>query len=111
MKFEIIEESNVCVVQIGESLDRFMTTDLKAKVNEIIENGSKKFLFDLSKTNFVDSLGLGLMLSIAKSLKKEKGEFKICSVTTNIKNLFELTKLNQYFEIFEDREAGLESFK
>lgn len=111
MKFEIIDESNVCVIKTGESFDRFMTSDLKSQVNDLIEKGTNKILFDLEKTNFVDSLGLGLMLAISKSLKKENGQLKISSVTTNIKNLFELTKLNQYFEIFDNKEEALKSFK
>jgi anti-sigma B factor antagonist len=76
----------------------------------MIDKGIVKFLFNLEKTNFVDSLGLGLMLSIAKSLKKINGQFKICAVTSNIKNLFELTKLNQYFDIYDNKEEAIANF-
>lgn len=111
MSFEILEKDNIVILKIGGSFDRHITVNLKNKIDEFIQNNRINFLFNLESADFIDSAGLGIMVSVSKILKKKGGIVKICSITTNVKNLFELTRLNQYFEIFPTEKEALESFK
>jgi len=72
----------------------------RKKLIYLLDNGEKKFNIDFSKCNFIDSTGLGVLISIHKRCIRLNGSFKLYSINNpNVIKVFKLTRLEKVFEI------------
>lgn len=95
------------VVQIIEPkgiLDGTKTVDFQHQIDHSIESGVHTILVDFSNVTFMDSSGLGALVKALKTLKAADVGFFICSINEQIKILFELTSMDQYFSILSNRD-------
>ena len=110
MSFGIHKEGEVCVVSVEGQLIVGNRQELKQKVLDEIERGERKFLVDFSQTGYIDSSGLGVLVSLSKKIREHGGELRLTNLNEDLKTLFELTKLDTLFQIAESRERALDSF-
>lgn len=75
------------------------TKEVQARLASLIEQGEKALLIDLSQLDYIDSAGLGMLISVQKLVVKKGGSFKIRGVKGLVKELFELTHLTKVFEL------------
>lgn len=73
--------------------------NLRVEINKLIEHGQKNFTFDFSKCDFIDSTGLGALVSIYKKCAEKGGSVKLKSLKPEVEKLFKLTRLDRVFEI------------
>lgn len=85
-------------------------TALHEKLHDLIEMGKNKVVIDLSKVEWMNSTGLGILISGVTTLRNGSGELKLVKVNSKIKSLLEITKLNSVFEIFDSVENAVDSF-
>ncbi len=104
-----IDDIEVAHLQ-GEALDASNAKEFKAKAASLIVPGAKVVL-DLSGLRFVDSSGLGALLSCLRQLNACGGSLKLCSMQKPVRALFELVRMHRVFEIFNTREEALQSYK
>ena len=104
------EGSDVLVVDVSGDLDARCAGDLKLTLNEKIEAGKVWVLVNLSEVPYMDSAGLGVLVSGLKNTNRQNGDLRLWGLQPDVRNIFELTRLNKVFQIFEDEKAGLESF-
>ena len=71
----------------------------RTKINKLIEEGNKNFIFNFSKCDFIDSTGLGAIVSIYKKCVEKGGSIKLKSLKPEVEKLFKLTRLDKVFEI------------
>lgn len=90
-------------------LDANNADDFKKDVAPVVE-GHRRVVMDLSPVGFMDSAGLGAMLSAFKAVRAEGGQFKIFGLSKEVKALFELVRMHRLFEIYDDKESALGSF-
>lgn len=104
-------KNDVLVVAPKEKrLDAKVAAEFKEKLLDMIKNHSAtQFLIDLDNVDFVDSSGLGVMVSLLKAIGKN-GELKIVNPKSQVKSMFELTRLNLVFNVFDDKEKAINSF-
>jgi len=110
---KILQEKvdRVTVITIsGEVLDASIVGDFKTEIAPILKQESNVIL-DLNQIQFVDSSGIGAILSCLRILNAEGGELRICSLTKPVQALFELVRMHKIFAIFSSRELALESFR
>jgi anti-sigma B factor antagonist len=67
-------------------------------------------VLDLGKVQFVDSSGLGAILSASRQLLETGGDLKICSLTPPVRVLFELVRMHRVFDVLNDREEAVGAF-
>lgn len=72
----------------------------RVKVNQLIEDGNKKFIFNFSECEFIDSTGLGALVSIYKKCVEKNGSVSLKSLNPSVEKLFKLTRLDKVFEIY-----------
>jgi len=87
----------------GASVFRDMIRDLAAK-------GNKKILVNLADVSYIDSSGIGEMVSSFTTVTNHGGQLKLLSLTKRVKDLLQITKLYTVFEVFEDEAAAVRSF-
>ena len=110
MGFAIKKQGDVCVVDVDGQLIVGNRQELKQKVLDELERGERKFLVDFTRTGYIDSSGLGVLVSLTKKIRETGGELRLASLNDDLKTLFELTKLDTLFQISDTRERALESF-
>jgi anti-sigma B factor antagonist len=109
---KLIQEkfNEVTVVTLkGDVLDASVVGDFKNEMTPILKS-EYHVVFEMSNIQFVDSSGIGAILSCLRTLNAEGGDLKICSLTRPVMALFELVRMHKIFDIFENKELAIESF-
>jgi len=70
-----------------------------------------RVIIDLTPVEFMDSSGLGAMLSVLKRVDAGNGELKLCGMSRKVRALFELVRMHRIFEIYNDRQEAVKSFE
>jgi anti-sigma B factor antagonist len=110
MSFAIAKNGEVITVEVDGQLIVGNRQELKSKVLDEMEKGSRKFLIDFSRTGYIDSSGLGVLVSLSKKIREQGGELRLADLNEDLRTLFELTKLDTLFQISETRDKALEDF-
>ncbi len=93
-------------IQGGPDADAFQST-----MRELVLEGRRNVLLDMQGVNWINSTGLGILISGHTSLKRSGGTMKIVHLTERVESLFAVTKLNLVFEVFKDEIEALRSFR
>lgn len=84
--------------------------DLKSKVMESMDAGETKFVVDFAATGYIDSSGLGVLVSLAKKIRESGGDLVLAGLNEDLRTLFELTKLDTLFAIQPSTEEAISGF-
>ena len=93
-------------ITIGEG-----SVALRSAVRRLIEEGKKKILLNLSNVGYVDSSGIGELVSSFTTVNREGGQLKLLNLTQKIRDLLAITKLLTVFDTYDDEASALNSFK
>ncbi len=110
MGFSVVKQNGVTIVDVEGQLIVGNRQELKQKVLDELDGGERRFLIDFSKTGYIDSSGLGVLVSLSKKIREQGGELRLSSLNEDLRTLFELTKLDTLFRIADTRQEGLEGF-
>jgi anti-anti-sigma factor len=103
---------SVIVLELdGNILGGPESVEINKNLIKFIEEGSKRFIIDLSNVNVMNSSGLGTLIASLTVIKKNGGELKIAGANSKIQNLFTVTKLNTIFELSESSQIALQLFQ
>jgi anti-sigma B factor antagonist len=100
----------IVVVLPGESLDASNAKEFKQGMSPLLR-AQAKVVFDLEQVQFVDSSGLGALLSCLRQLTTAGGELKLCGMSTPVRNLFELVRMDRIFAIFSTQAEAINAFQ
>ncbi len=84
--------------------------ELKQIVQDAMEQGVKRFVIDFTPTAYIDSSGLGALVSMSKRVRQAGGDLRLAGLNEDLRSLFELTKLDTLFAIFETPAEALAGF-
>ena len=101
MDFKVVAKDDVTLIEIGGQLIVGNRQLLKEQVLDQLERGDRKFIVDFSKTDYIDSSGLGVLVTLSKKIREQGGQLSLVSLSEDLRTLFELTKLDTLF-IFSD---------
>jgi anti-sigma B factor antagonist len=83
---------------------------LRELVSELLSKGHTKILFNLGDVNYIDSSGLGHLVSAFTSVRKQQGELKLLDLTNKVHDLMQITRLYTVFDILDDEAVAVKSF-
>lgn len=104
------EASGVTVVTVEGQLIVANRQDLKQVIQDALDNGARKFVLDFGPTAYIDSSGLGALVSINRKVREQGGELRLAGLNEDLRSLFELTKLDTLFVIADSATQALERF-
>jgi anti-sigma B factor antagonist len=93
-------------ITIGEG-----SVALRTAVRRLLEEGKKRILLNLAGVSYIDSSGIGELVSSYTASNKEAGQLKLLNLTQKIKDLLTITKLLTVFDVYESEAEALNSFK
>jgi anti-sigma B factor antagonist len=112
MKTKLIEKYNAVIIEIkGNVMGGDDTKEFNELLHKLIDEGKKNVVLDLSEVKFMNSSGLGMLISGLTTMKRENGSLKLASVTEKIESLLIITKLITIFESFENVDEAVKSFE
>lgn len=104
------DPSGVTVLQVEGQLIVGNRQELKDLVSAALDHGDRRILIDFSRTGYIDSSGLGALVSISKRIREAGGDLRLSGLNEDLRSLFELTKLDTLFAIAETPQQALTSF-
>jgi len=111
MKLTQQERDGVVVLEPkGKILGGPDATLLKDQLQALIDAGKTKVVIDLAEVDYMNSTGLGILISTLTTLRKANGELKLANVTEKIKSLLVITKLVTVFDDFESVDGAVAAF-
>jgi len=87
------------------------SVQLRDAVRGLISKGTKGILLNLSDVNYIDSSGLGELVSAFTTAKNQGADVKLLGLTKKVKDVLQLTKLYTVFDIYDDEASAIASFK
>ncbi|WP_375501095.1 STAS domain-containing protein [uncultured Nostoc sp.] len=95
---------SVTVLELSGILDGIRGNELRREISEILANGADILLIDMKEVKFIDSSGLGALVSAMQMVRNANGKLFVCSINDQVRMLFELTKMDRIFQSFADQE-------
>lgn len=112
MKFTLKVVGDVCVLKLdGKFMAGGDSFFLREKIKNVLSMGIEKLLIDMDGVPYIDSTGVGFLVSSHTSLKSQGGQLKLLKVKPKILEVFKVMSLLSIFELFEDEEAAMKSFE
>ena len=110
VNFQIKDEevdSETHVIELGGEVDLYTAPEFKERLVQLIEDGKKRIVVDLSEATFIDSTTLGVLVGGVKRLRPEGGSLTLVCSDENITKIFEITGLDRVFAIHATRDEAL----
>ena len=95
------------VISLSGEVDLYTAPEFKQQLLEVIEQGGRDVIVDLSNTTFIDSTTLGVLVGGVKRLRTNEGQLSLVCSDRNITKIFEITGLDRVFAIHPTLEAAL----
>jgi anti-sigma B factor antagonist len=80
-------------------------------INDLMGKGKKKILLNLGKVDYIDSSGIGVLVSGFSTVRSQGGELKLVNLSKRIRDLLHITKLYSLFDVKDDEAAAVASFR
>jgi anti-sigma B factor antagonist len=93
-------------ITIGEG-----TIILRERIQKMLNAGGKRFLLSLADVDYIDSSGLGELVSSFTRVRNQEGELKLLELTRRVRDLMQITKLLTVFDVYDDEAAAIKSFR
>ena len=111
MKIEVTKENDIAIVAVEGEIDVETSPQLRERFDELLAQGEHNFVIDLTGVDFIDSSGLAAFVRLFKRVRIGEGDVKLCGLRPEILKIFELTRLNRVFDIFDTRAEAVESYR
>ena len=96
----VTREDNKAVVRpAGDNIVAASIPELRSKMREIVDEGIRELVIDLTDVHMVDSSGIGLLISAYNSLRKTGGRLAITHASSEILELFQTMRMHQHFSV------------
>ena len=92
-------------ITLGEEV-----TSLRDQILKLAASGRNKIVLNLADVSYVDSSGMGELVSVYSSVRNQGGMLKLLNLTKRVQDLLRMTKLSTLFEVFEDEAVAVRSF-
>ncbi len=103
-------KNDLTVCYIDGEVDINSSPDIKKAFDKLISKKPPKIVINLSKVTYVDSSGLATLVEILKNMRSYGGRMRLVNLSSKIKSLFEITKLEKLFEIMASEEEAISTF-
>jgi anti-sigma B factor antagonist len=110
MNIEVKLQDGIQVVYCGGSLDADTVAGFKKITYDLVSGGSTRLVIDCTNLNFIDSMGLGVLISLLRRVRQRNGDVKVSALTDEVKTIFEITRLHRLFDVCSDADTAIRKF-
>ena len=111
MEIPVQKIDSVSIARIPvDELDASNAGEFKRDIGPVLQ-ANTKLVLDLEQLRFVDSSGLGAMLSCLRQLSGKGGDLNLCGMSSQVRALFEIVRMHRIFDIYGSREEAVKAFQ
>ena len=99
-------EDQIAVLNISGEVDMFSSPQARAAIMEMVKKRVPKIIVELSEVSYMDSSGVATLIEGLQLCHKYNGNLVVANLRDNVREVFELTRLDKIFQIFPDVEAA-----
>jgi anti-sigma B factor antagonist len=107
LQFDTEVKGQWALLSVSGEVDLYTAPQLRERIVELIDEGNHRILVSLEKVGFMDSTGLGVLVSGLKRVKEHEGEFALVSTPPQILRLLKITGLDQVFPLYATVEEAV----
>lgn len=112
MDLSVNKKGMITIVKpLGKNLDATVSTEFKGRIVDLIVQDNKLFLLDLSNVEFLDSSGLGALISTLKNITLQNGKIVLLGLQKPVVSLFNITRMTNVFKIVDHENDGITLLK
>jgi len=105
------EKGNVVVLDISGDIDIYNAAEIMSTINKFCESKTYNIIINLKEVEYIDSSGLGVLITGLMRLREYKMGMKIINVYDSVKKVFELTNLTSFFDIYDSELEAIRAFE
>jgi len=95
------------VVPLKGEIDLHVSPTVTATLNEVIDKKPERLVVDLSEVSYIDSAGLAALIQSMQKVEGYGGKFMLSGLQETVRSIFEISRLDQVFQIFPDADSAL----
>ncbi|UOD35768.1 STAS domain-containing protein [Deferribacteraceae bacterium V6Fe1] len=107
---KLLDDKKIFVVETPERIDAANSPELKDMISDTVSKGIFKIVIDMSKTNFIDSSGLGALVSKISICKNNNGDVRLVVLSDRVLEILEITHLNKILKLYKTIDEAIASF-
>ncbi len=109
MSIKTETQGRFLVIHLEGDVDAYSSGKIKDMILGQIDQGNSSLVIDLAKVPYMDSSGLGMMVTVLKNINKRQGTLRIIGLNGDLKNIFSLTRLDKVFNLYGSLEEALQN--
>jgi len=110
MELAYRQEKDIIIIDIPHRLTTDTSDELKKLLKELVEKNQNKLVMNLAETAYMDSSGLGAIVSKIAATRASKGDIRLAEPKDYVLNLLELTHIDQIIKIYDNVDAAVQSY-
>ena len=107
LDFEVTEVGPVTVVAPHGDVDMAVADDVRTRLAMLVDRGRAQLVLDLGRVMYIDSSGLGALVSAMKQARAAGGDIKLCGLASDVRALFEMTRLDKVLSLHASRKDAV----
>ncbi len=110
--YKLEKKGSTCIIHLsGNLIEGNQAIPLLKETDNILQDGTRVIILELKNLKYMNSMGLGTLITMLTKARKTSGEVIICGVSQKIKELLIITKLNSVFTVTETLEEAIKKIK
>ena len=110
MQMQTNQTGDVTVMIINDRLEADTVEEFRTTMNGLVDQGVTKVVINFADISFVDSSGLGGLVSAVRKFRQKDGDIKLACINDNVRPLVEIVRLHRIFDIFDAEDEAVKSF-
>ncbi len=110
MAIEVEHKEGVTVVRLQHELTLGLEGEFKDALVELASKNNVNVVLDMTRVDFVDSAGLGMLIWALKNMRQRKGDVRVFGVAKQVMALFDITNMDRVFQMFDSEDDAVASF-
>jgi len=111
MEITLSEITGMMVLRLKGRLDATSAKGFREEMERLVGEGRIRMVVHMGAIDFIDSSGLGALVGSLRSVNRRGGDIKVAALQAPVRSVFELTRLDRIFEIFDDAAAAAAAFE
>ena len=109
---EVVEkkQDGICILTLQGRLDANTADEFRAKILQIIDDGTHNIVLDCEGLDYISSAGLRIVLEATKKVKQSQGKIVLCSLQPYIQEIFEVSKFDAFLSLTSGLDDALKEF-
>ena len=99
--------TDVLVVTLQGHLNGYAAQKFEASMQELLDDGAERVVFDCQELSYVGCAGLRIVLSTARKLQRREGRLVLCNVVSHLADIFPLTNFHRIIPVLDSRDTAL----